>query len=238
MSMLQTPVFKAVAWLLSYPDEVMVTALPDVIDAVADQELLASSRVDDLRRFGETLKAQDLIDAQEYYVGLFDRSRQVSLHLFEHVHGESRDRGMAMVNLRDIYVEAGLLPNPSELPDYLPMYLEYLSLLPFAKARQGLCDVGPILQAVHKRLAARQSHYAVPFVALLDLAGLDVLTDQSDAEPADDTPEAIDRAWEEQAVAFGPESDPQKDADCGRASAMVDRMNAYKSTTKVAEAAK
>jgi len=236
--MLQTPLFKAVAWLLSYPDEVMITALPDVIDAIADQELLSSNQVEALHRFGEALRAQDLIDAQEYYVGLFDRSRQVSLHLFEHVHGESRDRGMAMVSLGEIYAEAGLLPNPAELPDFLPMYLEYLSLLPLAKARQGLLDVGPILQAIHKRLAARQSHYAVPFEALLDLAGLDTLADQSEVEPADDTPEAIDRAWEEQAVAFGPENDPQKGADCGRASAMVDRMNAYKSSTKVAEAAK
>lgn len=236
--MVKTPLFKAIAWLLSYPDEVMVTALPDVIEAVADRDLLSSAQADALAQFGESLLARDLIDAQEYYVGLFDRSRQVSLHLFEHVHGESRDRGMAMVNLREIYAGAGLFPDPTELPDYLPMYLEYLSLLPLAKARQGLLDVGPILQAVHKRLTARDSHYVVPFEALLELAGLDVLDDHSAVEPADDTPEAIDRAWEEHAVAFGPENDPQKGADCGRASAMVDRMNAYKSTTKVAEAAK
>ena len=177
----QARTFKAIGWLLAYPDAGLISAVPDILDAVADEALLTTTGLAGLQHFAVGLAAEDLIDAQENYVGLFDKSRQVSLHLFEHVHGESRDRGMAMVNLREIYVGAGLFPDPTELPDFLPMYLEYLSLLPPARARAGLSDVAPILQAIHKRLVARGSDYAAPFVALLDLANVQPLADSARA---------------------------------------------------------
>jgi nitrate reductase delta subunit len=224
--------------MLTYPEGEWVAALPELTAAIAEEGLLDRGRVAELRSFAEHLRSRDLIEAQERYVGLFDRSRRVSLHLFEHVHGESRDRGMAMVNLGELYAAAGLLPDPHELPDFLPMYLEYLSLLPADQARRSLGDVGPILQGVHARLEERDSPYQAVFAALLDLAGLAPQRIEGAAEPADDTPEALDRVWEEAAVTFGPENDPQKSGGCSPAGAIVERMNALDSAQRAREARK
>ena len=117
------------------------------------------------------------------------------------------------------------------------MYLEYLALLPLAEAKAGLKDVAPILQGIHKGLLTRESPYAIPLGNLLYLAGVKPLLDVAEVE-RDDTPEAIDRAWEEQAVAFGPDNDPQKSSDCGRASAMLARMNAQGAQSPMTEAQK
>jgi nitrate reductase molybdenum cofactor assembly chaperone NarJ/NarW len=218
--------YKALGWMLTYPESGWIGAVPELVAAVAEAGLVERRHLAALRAFADHLRSLDLIDAQEQYVGLFDRSRRVSLHLFEHVHGESRDRGMAMVNLRELYTAAGLIADPNELPDFLPMYLEYLSLLAEDQARRSLGDVGPILQSIHARLVERESDYQAVFAALLDLAGLAPAQIAGAAEPADDTPEALDRIWEEAAVTFGPENDPTKGDGCGRASAMLERINA------------
>lgn len=229
--------YKAIGWLLTYPQVELIAALPDLQRVLAAEGLLSVSTENYLLKFTASLATADLIDLQEAYVGLFDKSRQASLHLFEHVHGESRDRGMAMVNLREIYVAAGLFPDEGELPDYLPLYLEYLSVLPGKEARAGLTDVAPILQSIHRQLARRENGYAAPLAALLEIAGVKPLVvEAEETEARDDTPEAIDRAWEEQAVAFGPENDPTRGDDCGRASAMVARMNAQNATPSRTEA--
>jgi len=230
--------FKALGWVLAYPDGNLVTAIPDILSVMRKEALVNAAHLVDVARLANQIAAGDLIDAQENYVGLFDKSRQVSLHLFEHVHGESRDRGMAMVNLREVYGAAGLFPDETELPDFLPMYLEYLSLLPVDRALAGLRDVAPILQEIHKGLVTRASDYAIPLSILLYLADVKPLADVTVPEPLDDTPEALDRAWEEHAVAFGPENDPQLGGDCGRASAMVARMTAHGAQTTVKEAQK
>ncbi|WP_374312202.1 nitrate reductase molybdenum cofactor assembly chaperone [Dongia sp.] len=229
--------YKAIGWLLTYPQADLIAALPELQQVIAGEGLLSVSTENNLLRFTAALGTGDLIDLQEAYVGLFDKSRQASLHLFEHVHGESRDRGMAMVNLREIYAAAGLFQDEGELPDYLPMYLEYLSILPDKEAKAGLVDVAPILQGIHRQLARRESAYAAPLAALLELAAVKPLAvEAEETEARDDTPEAIDRAWEEQAVAFGPENDPTRGDDCGRASAMVARMNAQSATPSRTEA--
>lgn len=215
---------KALGLMLTYPDEGLLFALPGLVGAIREEGVLGPTQVGQLDRFVRDFRAMDLIEIQERYVGLFDRSRRVSLYLFEHVHGDSRDRGMAMVNLRDIYAAAGLEADARELPDYLPMYLEYLSMLPATEAKRGLSDVGPILQSIHARLEERRSPYAVLLAGLLELAGLPASV-RGEALPADDTPEALDRAWEEAAVTFGPENDPARTGGCARADAMLDRMN-------------
>jgi nitrate reductase delta subunit len=219
------PSLKVMSRLLGYPDAAMREALPELIAAIDGDEALTTPHRSDLRRLVAALEAGDEIDAQERYVELFDRSRRNSLYLFEHEHGDSRDRGMAMVKLRELYAAAGLEPGTDELPDYLPMYLEYLSVLPQEQARQGLRDVGPILQAIHARLAERDSIYAAAFAGLLQLAGLEPDTACVE-EPEDDSPEAIDRAWEETAVAFGPQNDPAQSGGCGRVAGMLGRMHA------------
>ena len=149
----------------------------------------------------------DLMDAQEAYTGLFDRGRSLSLLLFEHVHGESRDRGQAMVDLMALYENHGFAINVRELPDYIPLYLEYLSHRPHLEAREGLTDVSHILGLLSARLQERNSPYASLFDALLMISGAQVditqLRKQTASEKRDDTLEALDKIWEEEAVTFG-----------------------------------
>ena len=153
------------------------------------------------------------MDLQETYGGLFDRGRATSLLLFEHVHGESRDRGQAMVDLMELYRGHGFEINTRELPDYIPLYLEYLSQRPQDEAEDGLLDVAHILALVGARLEDRGSEYGLLFRALLDLSQADITVDeflkQAANEERDDSLEAMDRIWEEEAVKFGLDDDAE-----------------------------
>ncbi|EIK43238.1 nitrate reductase molybdenum cofactor assembly chaperone [Cellvibrio sp. BR] len=154
-----------------------------------------------------------LLDLQSTYDSLFERGRALSLHLFEHIHGESRDRGQAMVNLQQQYRDAGLDIGVKELPDYLPLYLEFLSTQGEENARIGLEEVAPILAVLACRLEKRNNPYAGLFHCLLLLSGaevnLDELHAQLEQEKRDDTPEALDKVWEEEVVNFGAEKNSE-----------------------------
>lgn len=155
------------------------------------------------------MRARDLLTLQENYVALFDRGRATSLHLFEHVHGESRDRGQAMVDLLQMYERHGLTLNPGELPDYLPVFLEYLSRLPAPDARTLLAETGDILTALAGQLARRGSHYGFVVGALLPLAGLAPVEPPAAADddvaavtPGADDYRALDASYADEAVRF------------------------------------
>ena len=152
------------------------------------------------------LADDDLFDLQADYVDLFDRGRRMSLHLFEHVHGESRDRGQAMVDLAQVYEQAGLLLAPGELPDYLPLFLEFLSTRPKAEAAGYLADITPILTSMHAAAQARDTRYAAIFATLLQIAGAATVAVAPVAREAEEL-EALDAEWEESVVKFGPGED-------------------------------
>ena len=169
-----------------------------------------------LSGFIDTLAAADVIELQERYTFLFDRIRSLSLHLFEHVHGESRDRGQAMVDLIALYEAGGFSPTAAELPDYLPLFLEYAATRDPAEALDLIGQPAHVFAALHERLGRRQSPYAVVFGALLtlseakpDQAALQALRAEPDPEPDDLA--ALDAAWEEEEVLFGPGA-----AACGK----------------------
>jgi len=206
------PALKALAALLEYPDEDIVAALPEIEAALAGEgELTADDRaaVAGLIRF---LGASDLLDAQEAYVELFDRGRAVSLNLFEHVHGEARDRGQAMVDLKKLYATHGLELSANQLPDYLPVFLEFLATRPRDEAQGSLGDVAHILASIGAGLGRRASPWQAAFRALLRLAGerhpekriagLDVEDDSTAA--------ALDRVWEADPVTFLGSCAPQR----------------------------
>lgn len=189
--------YRALAALLDYPSPALQDNLDEVRAALAGFGPAASS----LAPLLDELRAGDVLDLQENYVDTFDRGRRASLNLFEHVHGDSRDRGQAMVDLLAMYRAAGVALDTEQLPDYLPAFLEYLSLLDDATARQQLIDITHILQAIRAALTRRASVYAPVFDVLLGLTG-EVDTTQ-EAEPEDDTtPEAIDAAWVDAPVNF------------------------------------
>ncbi len=175
-----------------------------MFEALASSEKLSKEDAHALGVFLRDLVAQDPLDAQAAYSELFDRGRATSLLLFEHVHGESRDRGQAMVDLMAQYERHGLLLDSHELPDHLPLYLEYLALAGRGSAG-GLRDVAPILGLLSAP-AARESRYAVLFELLLKLANTQVdsqkVAEKIADEARDDTPQALDAVWEEEQVKF------------------------------------
>lgn len=203
----------AISRLLDYPDMSLWQHQSEVQAALAESGTLDPQSTARLSRFISDLCGQDLLDAQASYSELFDRGRATSLLLFEHVHGESRDRGQAMVDLMNQYQQAGMVIDSRELPDHLPLYLEYLSQCEAAEARRGLLDIAPILALLAARLKQRESHYAVLFDLLLTLSHSDVavetVSQQIAGEARDDTPQALDAVWEEEQVKF------VADAGCG-----------------------
>ncbi len=189
--------YRALAALLDYPSE-QLHANVDEVAAAASALGPCASAVEPLVAH---LRDGDLLDLQEFYVDTFDRGRRTSLNLFEHVHGDSRDRGQAMVDLLAMYRAAGVELETEQLPDYLPAFLEYLSLLDDAGAHEQLADIAHILQSIHAALARRNSVYATVFDVLLDLAGA-AASLATDDDGDDTTPEAIDAAWVDAPVSF------------------------------------
>lgn len=206
---------KIIGLLLGYPTATVREHIPEMKAALLDENLLPGRRQDRLVRFIEAYADADLLDLQEAYVGLFDRGRAHSLHLFEHIHGESRMRGAAMLDLRSMYESNGYMMSAAELPDYLPVLLEYLSMQDMSVARSMLKEIAPILAALRRKLAGQPGDYDVLMAALEDIAGLRVPDGQVEkvmqvtGEATDDL-EALDKEWEDP-EAFG--GDPA--ADCG-----------------------
>lgn len=199
---------KVISLLLSYPTAELQNEVPAFKTAVAGDRALDKREQELLFRLADDLATLDLYDAQERYVLLFDRTRALSLHLFEHIHGESRDRGQAMVDLASTYADDGFAIDAKELPDYLPLFLEYLSVKPEAEAGELLGQTLHILTVLKERLKKRKSIYVNAFGVLESLAQgkpdeqlVRELLDNPEDDPTD--LEALDRIWEEEVVAFG-----------------------------------
>lgn len=201
--------FKALSVLLSYPTEELRQSTSAIRQCLAEEGLLTDELRSELEPLLLSLEGEDLYSLQERYVLLFDRTRALSLHLFEHVHGESRDRGQALVDLAGLYDRHGYAVATRELPDYLPLFLEFLSMRPLAEARRLLGHARHIIVALKERLRTRDSLYAAPFAALEALADVEEAVDRRDEILAFDDVEpddlhALDLAWEEEPVTFGP----------------------------------
>lgn len=200
-------ILKVIALLLDYPRKEIANHREEISQAIENaREVSPDHRVRLLQTLSEIYDIE-LMDAEENYTGLFEQGRSLSLHLFEHVHGESRDRGQAMVDLMGEYSQNGFDIDSRELPDFIPMFLEYLSHRPDTVAREWLADVSHILALLGARLIERQSSYANLFESLLLIAGRsaeleDKLTKVADEVP-DNTHEALDKEWEEVPVTFG-----------------------------------
>lgn len=220
---------KVLSALLSYPDEAIKEAAPALREAIVEEGLLPAAIQESVLMLIGQLESRDLYDLQERYVLLFDRTRSLSLHIFEHIHGEGRDRGQAMVDLMALYERHGLDISAKELPDYLPLFLEFLSILPLDEARETLSQPLHIISALGERLRKRESIYAGLFRALGELATGQPDKDDLEAllhEPEDDPNDlvALDEAWEAEAVTFGP--GPDSSEGCPMVSDMLKQMRA------------
>lgn len=182
---------RVLARLLSYPGDELHAHLAELRHALHEEAALSSASLRDVELLIAELEQADVLDAEVNYVSLFDQGRATSLHLFEHVHGDSRDRGPAMIDLVQTYEAAGLYLKPDELPDYLPALLEFASTQPPAQARSFLAETAHILNAMHTALRERGSAYAGLIEALLELSGEPVRA----VEPAQEAP--LDASWSE-----------------------------------------
>jgi nitrate reductase molybdenum cofactor assembly chaperone NarJ/NarW len=187
---------RALALLLGYPDQALRGNLPQLVEAIDAEAAVPAARRAELRALAAELARLDPMDAESHYVETFDRGRSTSLHLFEHVHGDSRDRGPAMIDLAQTYQKAGLHLGPEELPDHLCVVLEFASTQPPKVAQEFLGEMAHILTAVFSALLKRGSPYAAVVAAVLELAGQKVQAVAIEAdEPIDDSyaePEAFD----------------------------------------------
>jgi nitrate reductase delta subunit len=186
-----THTLRALAWLLRYPDADLRAAAPQLAEALYAEGALGIARLVELEALSRQLMQAAPLRTEAEYVELFDRGRRTALHLFEHVHGDSRDRGPAMVDLAQTYERAGLHLAPGELPDYLPVVLEFASTQPPAQAREFLREISHVVRSIFSALLERRSPYASVLAAALDLAGERAERVALPAEPE------IDESWEE-----------------------------------------
>lgn len=196
---------RTLAALLGYPSEQLKEHAGELRAAIRGERAMAAAACDRLEPLLRSLESDDLLDLQSAYSELFDRSRSLSLHLFEHVHGDNRERGQAMIDLGHQYLSSGFLLEANELPDFVPVFLEYASCLPATEGREMLGQPAHVFAALAERLDKRQSLYASIFHGLVALSGV-----RPDAEaqagidqntPAEDSKE-IDEEWEEAPVTF------------------------------------
>ena len=188
---------RILAALLGYPGAQLRGDLPEMAALLKEERALGAARSGELLALMTALERGDPLESEAAYVEQFDRGRATSLHLFEHVHGDSRDRGPAMIDLGQTYEKAGLLLAEGELPDYLPAVLEFASTQPHAQAKAFLGEIAHILKGIFGALRKRESAYASVLGALLELAG-----EKAEAvEPAPEPP--LDESWAEPVVFDG-----------------------------------
>lgn len=196
---------RCLAALLGYPSQELKAHIGEIRDALATDGVLPQPVLQRLEPLLAAIETDEVLDLQSGYSELFDRSRSLSLHLFEHVHGESRERGQAMIDLGQQYIDHGCLLDSQELPDFVPVFLEFTSCLDPVEAREMLAEPVHVFAALEERLKGRGSPYAAVFHALVVLAGTrpdaDALAELHETAPSDD-PSKIDDEWEEARVTF------------------------------------
>ena len=196
---------RALAVLLGYPSAELQANIRSVREAIAGERVLPAAEFGHLEALLDRFESADLLDLQADYSELFDRSRSLSLHLFEHVHGDSRERGQAMIDLGGQYLQAGFFLDTSELPDFVPVFLEFASCLSRDEAREMLAQPAHVFAALAERLEKRGSPYAAIFHGLIAIGGAapdaDAVAELEERAPKED-PARIDEEWEEAPVSF------------------------------------
>jgi nitrate reductase delta subunit len=196
---------RSLAALLVYPAAELQAHAGELREALRSEGVISEDERDRLEPLLHALETEELLDLQAAYSELFDRSRSLSLHLFEHVHGDNRERGQAMIDLGQQYLTNGFFLEANELPDFVPVFLEFASCLPPSEARETLGQPAHVFAALAERLDRKQSRYAAIFHCLVALIGVrpeaEALAEIDQNTPAED-PKEIDQEWEEAPVSF------------------------------------
>lgn len=223
---------KILGFLLTYPEQDHAQAARECIEILRTERWLSEKRISALAAALMDFEKRDLLDLQEEYVALFDRTPSLSLHLFEHIHGDSRDRGPALVDLLRVYEEAGLFISSEEMPDYLPLFTEYASTLPHQEASDTMGSVTTILSSLAERLRNRHSFYADIIDSIIETASR-----SPDAKAVEEhlkkssgqalSPEEIDKEWEEQFAFDNTQQTTGIESGCPKAEEMLARIPGY-----------
>lgn len=196
---------RALSALLGYPSAELQENIGEIRAVLRQEQALPRKALERLEPLLQSFEREELLDLQADYSELFDRSRSLSLHLFEHVHGDSRERGQAMIDLGQHYIDHGFAIEAAELPDFVPLFLEFLSCSDPVEAHGWLNEPAHVFQALEERLAEQGSGYAAIFHSLLALTKA-----RPDRQAVADLQEryreeqakSIDEEWEDAPVDF------------------------------------
>lgn len=195
--------YKILSLLLSYPDAELKNFLQEVESVLKNEALLTPEKIDEISRFVNHFSTMDLTDWQAEYVQLFDYSRSASLHLFEHIKGDSKDRGQAMVDMLGFYRENGMQLSANELPDYIPAFLEFLSTLQAEKAAELLAEPIHIIQRIYLALKEKDNLYQHILAAVVSLSARQPDKKATESVIQNEKPLDLDAEYEEEPVDFG-----------------------------------
>lgn len=221
---------KVLGFLLTYPTSEHQSSLVDCRAILQEENRLSSSSLAGVCQLIQWMEELNILDLQEAYVDLFDRTPSLSLHLFEHIHGDSRERGQALVSLNELYTNAELMISTEEMPDFLPLFLEFLSVLPPQESQAHLSDAVNVIALVGDRLINRDSPYAHVFVALQEIsqrkADKKAVTESLQKNAGKElSAKELDEQWAEQFAFENTSQTTGISEGCPMAQDMVRRMN-------------
>lgn len=197
---------KALGALLHYPQEELIEALDDIQQIIDTEPLLRPGQRSALGGCLAAMREQTLLDLQEQYVQLFDTNPKLALYLFQHLYGDTPQRGPALADLIGMYRDHGWQPAANELPDYLPLFCEFAAQFPQPEARSLLGRALPVLELMAQRLEEEGSAYAAIFSALGSLAERNedtvAIEKLLSARIRGGKDLSLDEAWKEQPVTF------------------------------------
>jgi nitrate reductase molybdenum cofactor assembly chaperone NarJ/NarW len=198
--------FRVLSELIKYPAPELRAETREAERILREEGLLSKENLNGVCGFLQHLRETAQLELEAAHLDAFDRGRSTSLYLFEHIHGESRDRGQAMVKLLMRYRVHGLDLQQNELPDYLPLFLEFLSTRSVPEARKHLTEVVDIITLIGARLYRRGDIHAPLLAAIASLAihnsDRAELASSIQTKDRDDTPAELDKAWEDARVTF------------------------------------
>ena len=198
---------KALGVLLLYPEDAIIEALYELRQVIEKEPLLSPEQTAAVVHCIEAMRSQRLLALPEQHVQLFDNSPKHALYLFQHLYGDSPDRGPAMADLIEMYRDHGYQPMANDLPDYLPLYCEFAAQFEEQEARALLGRALPVLELIALRLEQQGSAYSGVFSALGSLAIADEETEavaqllKVQARNSK-TEQTLDEAWQERPVSF------------------------------------
>jgi len=152
--------YKLLSVLLEYPGQELLDHLPELSRLVAESADIDAAERAALRGFIDHLASKPLTALQEDYVQTFDMTAEHSLHLTHHLFGDDKNRGPALIDLGELYKDYGVQVQGNELPDYLPLILEFAAQLEDSEAMVFLSDAHKVFQVLTDNLKQAGSPYA------------------------------------------------------------------------------